>query len=204
MGCIQGFSSERVLHKHEEICLEINGTQAVEMPDKDNNVLKFNNHHNQQKVPFAIYADIEAITEKITSCKPNSSIQRHFGCIWPLYTTPNNDKSYTEAYQKHTDCGYGYKVVCCYDDKYTKPVHRGGKAVFKFMEQMLEKVNYIARTLWKRNSTNHYKWQKRMKRNFKKLQNVIFVIINTLRKIFELKMTLSYYWHIQRISTPRL
>lgn len=31
-------------------------------------------------------------------------------------------KSFTQAYQKHTDCGYGYKVVCCYDDKYTKPI----------------------------------------------------------------------------------
>ena len=28
-----------------------------------------------------------------------------------------NKRSYTEAYQTDKDCGYGYKVVCCYDDK---------------------------------------------------------------------------------------
>ena len=52
---------------------------------------------------------------------------------------PSDKKSYTEANQKHTDCGYGYKVVCCYDDKYSKPVQvfRGENAVHNFMENML-------------------------------------------------------------------
>ena len=69
------------------------------------------------KVPVVIYADFEVITEKLWTVKPD------------------NNKSYTEAYQKHTDCGYGYKVVCCYD-KYSKPVqiHRGDNAVYKFMD----------------------------------------------------------------------
>ena len=73
-----------------------------------------------------IYADFEAITEKVQGCQPN------------------NDKSYTEAYQRHTDCGYGYKVVCCYDDKYTKPtqIYRGINAVYGSMEKMLEEVKY--------------------------------------------------------------
>ena len=103
------------------------------MPNKDNNILKFTNFHKQQPVPFVIYADFESILEKISGCKPN------------------NDNSYTEAYQKHTDCGYGYKVVCCYDDKYTKPVqiYRGEKAVYKFMEKMLEEVKYCKKTMRK-------------------------------------------------------
>ena len=126
MHCLQCFSSDKVLNEHEDNCIQVNGTQAVKMPDKDKNILKFNNFHKQQQVPFVIYADFEAITEKISGCKPN------------------DDKSYTEAYQKHTDCGYGYKVVCCYDNKYTKPVqiYRGEKAVYKFMEKMLEEVKY--------------------------------------------------------------
>ena len=133
MHCLQCFSSDRVLKEHEDNCIKVNGTQAVKMPDKDNNILKFNNHHKQQKVPFVIYADFEAITEKISGCQPN------------------NNKSYTEAYQKHIDCGYGYKVVCCYDDKYTKPVqiYRGEKAVYKFMESMLEEVKYCKKTMRK-------------------------------------------------------
>ena len=53
-------------------------------------------------------------------------------------------RSYTEAYQTHEDCGYGYKVACCYDDKYSKHtrIYRGENAVYKFMEKMLEEVEY--------------------------------------------------------------
>ena len=73
---------------------------------------------------IVIYADFEAITGKIQGC------------------SPNNAESYTESYQKHTDCSYGYKVVCCYDDKYTKPVkiYRGEKTVYKFVARMLKEV----------------------------------------------------------------
>ena len=53
-------------------------------------------------------------------------------------------RSYTEAYQTHEDCGYGYKVICCYDDKYSKytSIYRGENAVYKFMEKMLKEVEY--------------------------------------------------------------
>ena len=125
MNCLQCFSREDVLTEHKNNCLSINGKQAIKMPEKGEQVF-FKNHQKQLPVPFVIYADFEAITEKI------------HGCL------PNNEKSYTEAYQKHTDCGYGYKVVCCYDDKYSKPVqiHRGENAVHKFMENMLEEVDW--------------------------------------------------------------
>ena len=44
---------------------------------------------------------------------------------------PNDNKSYTEAYQTHEDCGYGYKVVCCYKDKYSNQFkHIGVKMPF--------------------------------------------------------------------------
>ena len=64
MHCLQCFSSERVLNNHKDNCIQVNGTQAVKMPTKDNNILKFNNFHKQQPVPFVLYADFEAITEK--------------------------------------------------------------------------------------------------------------------------------------------
>ena len=133
MNCLQCFSSERVLTDHKDNCITVNGTQAVKMPDKNNNILKYNNFHKQQPVPFVIYADFEAITEKISGCQPN------------------NNKSYTEAYQKHADCGYGYKVVCCYDNKYSKPTktYRGEKAVYKFMEAMLDEVKYCKKIVKK-------------------------------------------------------
>ena len=133
MHCLQCFSSERVLSNHKDICIQVNGTQAIKMPNKDNNILKFNNFHKQQPVPFVIYADFESVLEKIHRCQQDGN------------------KSYTEAYQTHTDCGFGYKVVCCYDDKYTKPIqiYRGEKAVYKFMENILEEVKYCKRVMKK-------------------------------------------------------
>ena len=130
MYCLQCFSREDVLAKHTPNCIAINGVQGVKMPEEGENVT-FRNHYREQAVPFVIYADFEAITEKVDSCQPSDK------------------KSYTEAYQKHTDCGYGYKVVCCYDDKYSKPVqiYRGENAVYKFMENMLEEVNWCKQTM---------------------------------------------------------
>ena len=47
---------------------------------------------------------------------------------------------YTEAYQEHKACGYGYKIVCQYDDKYSKSYkgYKGENAVFKLIENLLE------------------------------------------------------------------
>ena len=130
MHCLQCFSSERVLLNHKKICPEINGKQAVKMPEIGSKI-DFKNFKKQLQVPFVIYADFEAITEPVHGCQPS------------------NQKSFTEAYQNHTDCGYGYKVVCCYDDKYTKPIqyYRGEKAVYKFMESMLNEVKYCKKFL---------------------------------------------------------
>ena len=132
MYCLQCFSREDVLTEHKNNCISINGKQAINMPEKGDKVY-FKNHHKQLPVPFVIYADFEALTEKIQGCQPN------------------NEKSYTEAYQKHIDCGYGYKVVCCYDDKYSKPVQifRGENAVHQFMEAMLEEVKYCKKVIKK-------------------------------------------------------
>ena len=119
-SCLQCFSSERVLNNHTPTCLTINGEQAIKMPDKGSKV-KFTNYNKQLEAPFVIYADFEAITEKIDTTRPS----------------PNS--SSTTKYQQHTDCGYGYKLVCCYDDKFSKPVqiYRGKNAVNKFLSKMI-------------------------------------------------------------------
>ena len=129
MYCLQCFSSDEVLTNHEENGVQVNGTQGIEMSTEGNNNLTFNNRHKQ--VAFVISADFEAITENVHSRQPA------------------NDKSFTEAYQKHRDCGYGYKVVCCYNDKYSKPVEFFSceKAVFKFSEFMLEEIKYCRKTI---------------------------------------------------------
>ena len=77
-----------------------------------------------QPVPFVIYADFEAITEKIDSC------------------IPPDQKSFTSTYQSHRACSYGYKVVCHADQSYSKPVqiYRGEDAIEKFIVKMFEEV----------------------------------------------------------------
>ena len=151
MSCLQCFSSERVLNTHKNHCIQVNGAQAVKMPDKNNNILKFNNFHKQQPVPFVIYADFEAIIETISGCQPK-----------------DND-SYTESYQKHTDCGYGYKLVCCYDDKYSKDtrIYKGEKAVYKFLEAMLREVEYCKRII-KKEFSKPLKMTKKDEKEFQK------------------------------------
>ena len=133
MYCLQCFSSERILANHVNNCLTINGAQAIDMPKQGENILKFNNFHKQLPVPFVIYADFEAIMKKVQGCKQSEEMENE-----------KNKKSYTEAYQTHEDCGSAYKVICCYDDKYSKDIciYRGENTVYKFMENMLEEVEY--------------------------------------------------------------
>ena len=51
-----------------------------------------------------------------------------------------------------TKTGYGYKVVCYYKKEYSKPIqtYRGENAVYKFMEKMLEEVEYCKAVVKKR------------------------------------------------------
>ena len=170
MYCLQCFSREDVLTEHKNNCISINGKQAINMPEKGDKVY-FKNHHKQLPVPFVIYADFEALTEKIQGCQPN------------------NENSYTEAYQKHIDCGYGYKVVCCYDDKYSKPVQifRGENAVHQFMEAMLEEVKYCKKVI-KKYFNKPLRMTEKNEEAFQKLRNVIYVIESTLTKTYVLEI----------------
>ena len=137
MYCLQCFSSERILANHVNNCLTINGVQAINMSKQGENILKFNNFHKQLPVPFVIYSDFVAITKKVQGCEQSEEMKKD-----------KDTRSYMKAYQTHEDCGYGYKVICCYDDKYSKysskytGIYGGENAVYKFMEKMLEEVEY--------------------------------------------------------------
>ena len=82
-------------------------------------------------VPFVIYAEFKAITEKVSGCQPNK------------------EKSYTDKYKHHTACSSGYRVACRYDDKYPKPeqIYRGEEPVNKLLHQILEQVEYCKTTM---------------------------------------------------------
>ena len=52
--CLQCFSSEKILIKHKETCLKINGKQTVKLKSGS---IRFRNHFKQLAVPFRINAD---------------------------------------------------------------------------------------------------------------------------------------------------
>ena len=143
MNCLQCFSSKEVLDAHRKDCIVINGKQAIKMPNEDENRVEFINHRKQIPVPFVIYADFEAITKKNKKSEVNES-------------KDESNVSYTKAYQTHIDCGYGYKVVCHYDWKLSKvsKIYRGKGAVYKFLENMLEEVEYCKRMVKKHFNKN--------------------------------------------------
>ena len=98
--------------------------QAIEMP-VEGECLKFKSFRETIKIPFVIYADLEALLEKLTV----------------LEKTEDN----TEKLQKHVACSYGYKVVCCYDDTLFKPfkMYRGLNSVNKFFSDIFEEEKEI-------------------------------------------------------------
>ena len=61
----------------------------------------------------------------------------------------NNNSSWTRKHQKHKECSYGYKIVCCYDDKYSQPYksYRGKNAAYKFLEAIFEEEKIIDKYL---------------------------------------------------------
>ena len=132
MRCLQCFYSNESLAKHRVYCLAINGVQAIDLPQKytDKNgvwrtpCVYFKNHHKTLPVPFGIYADFECTTEKISGCQPSDK------------------KSYTEKYQKHTACSFGYKVVCHYDKMYSRDtvIYRGEDCIQRFIKCMFDEV----------------------------------------------------------------
>ena len=143
MHCLQCFYSNESLAKHRVNCIAINGVQAIKMPEKyiDKNGVErtpcvyFKNYHKTLPVPFGIYADFECTTEKISGCQPPPMKK-------PKNGRPPEERSYTEKYQKHTACSFGYKVVCHYDEKYSGDVviYRGEDCNQKFMKCMFKEV----------------------------------------------------------------
>ena len=124
--CLQYFTLENILKNHTEACLKINGTLKVKMPCTNKNIF-FMNYHKQLMAPFVIYADFECITVPI---KEEHGKQ-------------------TVAYQEHKAYGYGFKIVCQYDDEYSKQYkgYRGENAVYKLIENLLEEQKEIKKII---------------------------------------------------------
>ena len=120
MHCLQHFSSGEVLVKHEEDCIVINGDQTIRMP-KEGSYVEFKNYGRRLQVPFVIYADFESL----------------------LPSVEKEGSERVRPYQEHIACGFSYKVVCSFDDKYSRPIQggRGKDAVHNFLTSVMEEAN---------------------------------------------------------------
>ena len=67
------------------------------MPNKDCNILKYNPGEKSMKIPSAIYADLECMLEKISTCSNDPK------------------KSSTTIIGKHTPSGFSIFTYCLFD-----------------------------------------------------------------------------------------
>ena len=74
LNCFHSYRTKSKLKSHKNIC-ENHDYCHVEMPTKDNNIIKYNHGEKSMKVPFIIYADLECLLEKMSTCinNPNES-----------------------------------------------------------------------------------------------------------------------------------
>ena len=114
LGCLHSFRTDNALKKHERLCNNHDYCHT-EMPNKDNNTLKYNHGEKSLKVPWVIYADFECLPIKQQSCQNNPK------------------ESYTERENIHEPCG------CSFDSKQNKHSFYGGRDSTKIFSKDLKK-----------------------------------------------------------------
>lgn len=111
--CLHFFRIKEKFEQHIKECHKINKT-AIKMPEPGENILKFKNFQNKEKVPFVIYADLESILK------------------------PTHNETH---YQEHIASAVGYYVKCSYDDSLS--FYRSHRDV-DCMKWFAEEVNQFA------------------------------------------------------------
>ena len=91
LNCFQSYTTENKLKNHKNVC-ENHDYCYVEMPDEYNKILKYNEGEKSMRVPFIIYADLECLLEKMSTCHNNP------------------EKSSTTKINKHKPSGYSLLI----------------------------------------------------------------------------------------------
>ena len=125
LNCFHSYSTKNKLEAHKKIC-ENHDYCHVEMPTKDNNTIKYNQGEKSIKLPFVIYADLECLLEKMSTCINNP-----------------NESSTTEM-NKHTPSGYSIFTHCSFDKSKNKlNYYRGSDCMKKFCKDLREHATKI-------------------------------------------------------------
>ena len=70
LNCFHVYRTKNKLETHKKIC-ENHDCCHVGMPNEDNKIIKYNQGEKSVKAPFIIYADLECLLEKISTCYNN-------------------------------------------------------------------------------------------------------------------------------------
>ena len=124
--CLNPFWSHKSLEKHWEYCKNHEAVK-INMPEKGT-IFKFKHHERSERVPFIIYADMEALIKEMQNCDPN-----------PL-------NSYTKKYQKHEPISFSYYIKSFDDNVYKSKLrmYTGEDAMEKFVDWIEDDVKDIA------------------------------------------------------------
>ena len=129
-GLLTGITSNhkedyKRLEAHTKKC-ENHDYCRVEMPTKDNNVIEYNHGEKSIKLPFVVYADLECLLEKMSTC----------------YNNP--EESSTTKINKHTPSGYSIFTHCSFDKSKSKlNYYRGEDCMTKFCKDLREHATKI-------------------------------------------------------------
>ena len=125
LNCFRSYRTKNKLEVHKKIC-ENHNCCNIEMPTKDNNIIKYNQGEKSIKLPFVIYADLECLLEKMSTCQNN----------------PN--ESFTTEISKHTPSGYSIFTHCSSDQTRNKLNHyRDKNYMKKFCKDLREHATKI-------------------------------------------------------------
>ena len=139
LNCFCTYSTKNKLEKHKKIC-ENHDYCHVEMPTKDNNIIKYNHGEKSMKMSFTIYADLECLLEKMDTCESD----------------PN--KSSTTKINKHIPSGYSIFTHCSFGESKSKlNYYRGDDCMEKFCKDLGEHSTKIINYEKKKNNTSNNK-----------------------------------------------
>ena len=153
----------------------------IERPTKDNNIIKYNQGEKSIELPFVVYADLECLLKKMSTCQNNLR------------------ESSTTEINKHVPSGYSLFTHCSFDKSKNKlDYYRGKDCMKKFCKDLREHAT----------KTINYKKKKMIPLTIKEKihyheQEICYIckknLIRVIKKV--IKRSLSLYRKIKRSSS---
>ena len=110
LNCFHSYNTKNKLEAHKKI-FENHDYCCIEMPTKNNNIIKLYHGEKSMKLPFFIYADLECLLEKMSTCINNptelstTEINKHVPSCYSTFTrcSFHESKNKLNYYRKY-DC----------------------------------------------------------------------------------------------------